>query len=107
MHPALSNDKLLLNELIREYLDFSGYRNTLSVFLTETGQPAERLRRDVVASQLNIPIPETTIPGHASSGSEIPLLYGLLTPDTENNSARAQQKLNERFSSHLDKGPFH
>lgn len=36
-----------------------------------------------------------------------PLLYGLLTPDTENNSARAQQKLNERFSSHLDKGPFH
>ena len=34
MHPALSNDKLLLNELIREYLDFSGYRNTLSVFLT-------------------------------------------------------------------------
>eukprot|EP00967_Tisochrysis_lutea_P141355 scaffold259619_cov41-Tisochrysis_lutea.AAC.3 len=37
----------------------------------ETGQPAERLRRDVVASQLNIPIPETTIPGHASSGSEM------------------------------------
>lgn len=33
VRPVLSNDKLLLNEAIREYLEFSGYRHTLSVFL--------------------------------------------------------------------------
>lgn len=39
MRPALTNDKLLLNELIREYLEFSGYRNALSVFLTGASLP--------------------------------------------------------------------
>jgi lisH domain-containing protein FOPNL len=32
---------LLINELIREYLIFNGYRNTLSVFEPETGQPQQ------------------------------------------------------------------
>lgn len=31
--PALSNENLIINELIREYLIFNGYRETLSVFL--------------------------------------------------------------------------
>lgn len=37
-----SNENLLINELIREYLIFNGYRETLSVFLPEAGQPAVR-----------------------------------------------------------------
>merc|ERR1740130_1821613 len=36
---------MMMNELIREYLEFNQYRHTLSVFLSESGQPAERLRR--------------------------------------------------------------
>mmetsp|Transcript_28621 Transcript_28621/g.92442 ORF Transcript_28621/g.92442 Transcript_28621/m.92442 type:complete len:154 (-) Transcript_28621:195-656(-) len=81
VRPALNNDKLLLNELICEYLEFSGYRNALSVFLIEAGQPEERLRRDILASQLNLPLPQATISGHESAGAQIPLLYGLLSPN--------------------------
>ena len=32
-HPPLSNENLLVNELIREYLDFNKYKYTSSVFL--------------------------------------------------------------------------
>jgi lisH domain-containing protein FOPNL len=32
-HPPLSNENLLVNELIREYLDFNQYKYTTSVFL--------------------------------------------------------------------------
>ena len=31
--PPVSNENLVINELIREYLIFNGYRETLSVFL--------------------------------------------------------------------------
>jgi hypothetical protein len=40
--PQPSSDALILNELIREYLIYHGYRDTLSVFLPESGQPAVR-----------------------------------------------------------------
>ena len=32
--PALSNENLLINELIREYLEFNGYKYTASVLLS-------------------------------------------------------------------------
>ena len=31
--PSLAEDQIIVNELIREYLQFSGYKHTLSVFL--------------------------------------------------------------------------
>ncbi len=34
--PELSNENLVINELIREYLVFNGYRETASVFLPGT-----------------------------------------------------------------------
>ena len=39
--PKLSNENLIINELIREYLEYNNYRQSLSVFLPETGQPQE------------------------------------------------------------------
>lgn len=38
---AMSNESLLINELVREYLTYSGYHNTLSVFMAESGQPQD------------------------------------------------------------------
>ncbi len=55
VRPRLTDANLLLNEAIREYLEFAGYRHTLSVFLTEAGQPAEPLRRDFVSHKLGLP----------------------------------------------------
>lgn len=39
---TLSNESLLINELVREYLTYSGYHNALSVFMAESGQPQDR-----------------------------------------------------------------
>ena len=38
--PPLSNENLIINELIREYLEYNKYYNTTSVLTTESGQPA-------------------------------------------------------------------
>ena len=39
--PALSNENMIINEMIREYLEYNKYYNSASVLVTETGQPAE------------------------------------------------------------------
>ncbi|RHX98426.1 hypothetical protein DYB36_007738 [Aphanomyces astaci] len=38
----LSNENLIINELIREYMEYNGYRHALSVFVPESGQPLPR-----------------------------------------------------------------
>ena len=79
VRPGLSNEQLLLNEAIREYLTFTGYHHTLSVFMAEAGQPAEPLRREFLASQLHLPVPRGSAPPPAGS-ADIPLLYSLVPP---------------------------
>ena len=37
--PKLSNENLIINEMIREYLEYNKYYNTLSVLMSESGQP--------------------------------------------------------------------
>ncbi len=52
--PRISQENLLLNELIREYMDFNHYKYSKSVFLKETQQPNEPLNREIIASELHI-----------------------------------------------------
>ena len=69
--PVLSNSNLLINELIREYLEFNHYRHTLSVFVPESGQPEQPpFDREFMGHQLNVPETEETV--------RIPLLYSLM-----------------------------
>ncbi|XP_071508668.1 centrosomal protein 20-like [Diadema antillarum] len=68
--PQLSNENLLLNELIREYLEFNQYKYTSSVLLTESGQPTTPLDRQFLAEELNI--------AEDRHSASIPLLYGIL-----------------------------
>ena len=44
-----SNNNLIVNELIREYLAFNNYNYSNSVFVPETGQPGQPLDREFVA----------------------------------------------------------
>ena len=72
--PKLSNENLVINELIREYLAYNNYSETLSVFVPETGQPAEaaeQLNRSFLAKELQIPENENS--------ERVPLLYGILS----------------------------
>ena len=45
---------MLINELIREYLEYNHYKHTLSVLIPETGQPIDRMDRAYMAQELNM-----------------------------------------------------
>lgn len=69
--PTLSRENLLINELIREYLDYNSYKYTASVLMAESGQPEVPLDRQFLAKELNIV--------EDASGKSVPLLYGILS----------------------------
>ncbi|XP_005054648.1 PREDICTED: lisH domain-containing protein FOPNL isoform X3 [Ficedula albicollis] len=67
--PALSRENLLINELVREYLEYNKYKYTASVLTAESGQPEVPLDRQFLAKELNI----------VEDASGKPLLYGILS----------------------------
>ncbi|XP_048407761.1 lisH domain-containing protein FOPNL isoform X2 [Stegostoma tigrinum] len=68
--PPLSHENLLINELIREYLEFNKYKYTASVLTAEAGQPEIPLDRQFLVNELNVI--------EDSSTKTVPLLYGIL-----------------------------
>ncbi|XP_025711379.1 centrosomal protein 20 isoform X1 [Callorhinus ursinus] len=68
--PSLSHENLLINELIREYLEFNKYKYTASVLISESGQPVVPLDRQFLIRELNA--------FEESKDNTIPLLYGIL-----------------------------
>ena len=68
--PKLSNENLIINALIKEYLDYNNYLHTSSVFQAESGQPKDKLDRNFVVSQLNIV--------ETNQSQKVPLLYSIL-----------------------------
>ncbi|XP_064009952.1 centrosomal protein 20 isoform X2 [Pogoniulus pusillus] len=81
--PALSHENLLINELIREYLDYNKYKYTASVLTSEAGQPEVPLDREFLAKELNI-VEDT-------SGKSVPLLYGVLSHFLRGGKAESTQ----------------
>ncbi|CAN0378823.1 unnamed protein product [Ectocarpus sp. 12 AP-2014] len=72
----LSNENLLINELVRDYLSYNGYANALGVFMAESGQPIERsLDRGFIRDELGL----SERRGSTDHGSArpLPLLYGI------------------------------
>ena len=70
---APSSENHILNELIREYLEYNGYLNTLSVFHPETGQPTTptgRISREILVHELGVTDGERA--------KRVPLLYSVL-----------------------------
>ena len=68
--PELSEENLLINELIKEYLNYNNYSHSSSVFQAETGQPNNVLDRNSISKKLNIIENE--------SNKQYPLLYSIL-----------------------------
>ncbi|NXP55925.1 FOPNL protein, partial [Heliornis fulica] len=69
--PTLSHENLLINELIREYLEYNKYKYTASVLTAESGQPAVPLDRQFLAKELNVV--------EDANGKSVPLLYGIIS----------------------------
>lgn len=69
--PRLSDENLIINELIREYLTYNNYNHSLSVFLAETGQPPEPVfERYALARELKV--------AEDNKSRSVPLMYGLV-----------------------------
>ena len=68
--PKLSNENLIINALIKEYLDYNSYLHTSSVFQAESGQPKDKLDRNFIASELNIV--------ETNQSQKVPLLYSII-----------------------------
>eukprot|EP00697_Spironema_sp_BW2_P014289 gnl/Spiro4/4697_TR2345_c0_g1_i1.p1 gnl/Spiro4/4697_TR2345_c0_g1~~gnl/Spiro4/4697_TR2345_c0_g1_i1.p1 ORF type:complete len:178 (+),score=35.05 gnl/Spiro4/4697_TR2345_c0_g1_i1:44-535(+) len=68
--PQLSHENLLINELIREYLEYNKYRHTLAVLIPETGQPQEPLGRKFLAEKVGI--------SDDANSRSVPLIYSIL-----------------------------
>lgn len=76
--PALPPENLIINELIREYLQFNGYEHTASVLQTELGMQSQAtVPRVILATQL----------GLREAPLEVPLLYAMLHEVRERNDA--------------------
>jgi lisH domain-containing protein FOPNL len=70
--PELSDENLIINELIREYLVFNRYRSTLSVLLPESGQPeTPPFDRDFLAREMRVRENENS--------RKLPLLYTMVS----------------------------
>ncbi|XP_038069504.1 centrosomal protein 20-like isoform X2 [Patiria miniata] len=69
--PPLSNENMLINELIREYLEFNKYKYSSSVLMAESGQPQTPLDREFLVNELNIT--------EDRESATVPLLYGILS----------------------------
>lgn len=68
--PKLTKENLIINELIKEYLNYNGCTHSLSVFESETGQPKDTFNRDTISKELNII--------ESESNKQKPLLYSIL-----------------------------
>ena len=90
--PKLSNENLIINALIKEYLDYNNYLHTASVFQAESGQP--KLDRNFITSQLNII--------ETNQSQQVPLLYSLIfgkqIPD-EDNEDNNINNINNNYSN--------
>eukprot|EP00794_Sanderia_malayensis_P020291 gene20291-22277_t len=81
--PALSNENLLINELIREYLEFNNYSYTNSVLLAEANQPKEKIDRKFLQQELNVKDEVDNI-------NNIPLLYGIISHFLQGKNIQSQ-----------------
>lgn len=69
--PKLSNENMIINEMIREYLEYNRYYNTLSVLVTESGQPVDApFDKDYLHKKFSIQ--------GGKGKANVPLLYELI-----------------------------
>ncbi|NXG80696.1 FOPNL protein, partial [Baryphthengus martii] len=83
--PQLSHENLLINELIREYLEYNKYKYTASVLTSESGQPEVPLDREFLAKELNV-VEDT-------NGKSVPLLYGIISHFLHGGKEESQNTL--------------
>ena len=68
---AETTNNFLINELIKEYLEFNGYKHSADILSVESGQPSKRVERNDLENALKI---------HTGpNAKQVPLLYSMIT----------------------------
>ncbi|UPQ99914.1 LisH domain-containing protein [Chloropicon primus] len=78
--PEPSEENEIINELIREYLKYNNYRNTLSVMIPETGigEVTKKTRSDIRTDTFNfLAQVEKLSVKETQESRELPLLYSI------------------------------
>ena len=89
--PKLSNENMIINEMIREYLEYNRYYNTSSVLIAESGQPVEPpFDKEYLHKKFSIQ-------GASTGGKNVPLLYELIFGLRPNNEGGDDEDLNRRM----------
>ena len=66
-----STNNFLINEIIKEYLDFNGFKHSADVLSVESGQPTKRVERVDLENALKI---------HTGpNAKQVPLIYSMVT----------------------------
>ena len=68
---ALSTENFIINELIKEYLEWNNLNQTSDVLSLESGQPKQRVSRAELENTINIQSGE--------NARRIPLLYSIIS----------------------------
>ena len=90
--PKISNENLIINELIKEYLIYNNYLHSASVFEAETGQPKEALGRDFIAKELNIQETIYSMLFGLKKETYVPVEREILSQSGENKEAEVEKK---------------
>lgn len=80
--PELSNENLIINELIREYFRFNKYKYAESVLVAESGHPTVPLDREFLSQELNA----------RAESKELPLIYSLVNYFSQRHMHEASQR---------------
>lgn len=93
--PPLSSENMIINELVREYLEFNKYKYTASVLVAEAGQPKQPLDRVFLAEELNVE--------EDKNSGQVPLLYSLVAQFMNKNRGKTTRSamLNRGQNSHF------
>ena len=67
----LNPENFVINELIKEYLEWNGLKNTIHVLNVESGHPKEHVSREELETSLNVKTGERS--------KKVPLLYTLVS----------------------------
>ncbi|GFR63561.1 LisH domain-containing protein FOPNL [Elysia marginata] len=76
--PQISNENVLIFELIREFLDYNYCKYTSTVLVSETGLPKAPLDREFLRNELNVV--------EDAPSRSVPLLYSLVSNFKDNNA---------------------
>ena len=71
LSPELSAENFVINELIKEYLEWNSFNQTSDVLSLESGQPKQRISRSELENTMNIQSGENS--------AKIPLLYSIIS----------------------------